>query len=218
MVLGSLVTGAKHNVALQEKEFAAERAKLDDASPKQRLAAVKARKAGVVEASVFDQLDMNGEAALACAVHAQMGSLDALTTQACHSELLCPAWRSRQSDCPVHAEQETLLVTSSVAASNACCVQVTCHLAAHAVLHAGSSHIPCVHSQQDLLIAACTHPAAAAGLASDGLSTLPACLSGKPPLALQAPCAPSTPPATLVYVQVRTGNSDSWSAAPDGLL
>ena len=108
MVLDSLVTGAKHNVALQEKEFAAERAKLDDASPKQRLAAVKARKAGVVEASVFDQLDMNGEAALACAVHAQMGSLDALTTQACHSELLCPAWGSRQSDCPVHAEQETL--------------------------------------------------------------------------------------------------------------
>ena len=49
---------------LQEKEFAAERAKLDDASPKQRLAAVKARKAGVVEASVFDQLDVNGEAAL----------------------------------------------------------------------------------------------------------------------------------------------------------
>ena len=51
--------------ALQEKEFAAERAKLDDASPKQRLAAVKARKAGVIEISVFDQLDINGEAAWA---------------------------------------------------------------------------------------------------------------------------------------------------------
>ena len=60
-----LVTCIEHNGALQEKEFAAERAQLDDASPKQRLAAVKARKAGVIEVSVFDQLDINGEAALA---------------------------------------------------------------------------------------------------------------------------------------------------------
>lgn len=45
----------------REKEFAAERAQLDDASPKQRLAAVKARKAGVIEVSVFDQLDINGD-------------------------------------------------------------------------------------------------------------------------------------------------------------
>ena len=60
---GLLDTCTKHNGALQEKDFAAERAKLDDASPKQRLAAVKARKAGVVDTSVFDQLDVNGEAA-----------------------------------------------------------------------------------------------------------------------------------------------------------
>ena len=77
-----LVTCIEHNGALQEKEFAAERAQLDDASPKQRLAAVKARKAGVIEVSVFDQLDINGEAALAQLMHQQLGSAQALTIHA----------------------------------------------------------------------------------------------------------------------------------------